>query len=131
VFDEKGEVQQVWCKVYTFVERKQKLLDAKLDSLLKHQGHRKAKMSMPNVDVGSFYFNKKKLHAQNECFYTTNDHPSILDQLQINVNFEHRWEYVQSMVVFHLLTHGHPMINYKDLKDLFQLLKVKSVSKKH
>jgi hypothetical protein len=32
---------------------------------------------------------------------------------------------------FHLLIHGRPMTNYEDLKDLFQLLKVKSVSKKH
>ncbi len=51
VFDEKGEVQQVRCKVCTFVEGKHKLLATRLDSLLKHQGHQKAKVSMPNVDA--------------------------------------------------------------------------------
>jgi hypothetical protein len=38
VFDEKVEVQQVRCKVCTFIEVKQKLLATKFDSLLKHQG---------------------------------------------------------------------------------------------
>jgi hypothetical protein len=35
------------------------------------------------------------------------------------------------VAIFHLLTYGRPMTDYKDLKDQFQLLKVKSVSKKH
>jgi hypothetical protein len=69
-------------------------LAAKLNSLLKHQGHQKTKVLMSNVDVGSFYFNKKKLHVHNERLYTTNDHPSILDQLQVDVPFEHRRKYV-------------------------------------
>ncbi len=58
MFDEKGEVQQVWCKVYTFIEGKQKLSVPKLDSLLKHQGRRKAKVSMLGVDLRSFCFTK-------------------------------------------------------------------------
>jgi len=79
VFDEKGEVQQVRCKVYTFVERKHKLLATKLDSLLKHQSCQKTEVLMPSVDARSLYFNKTKLHAHNECLYIANDHPSILD----------------------------------------------------
>jgi hypothetical protein len=63
-------------------------------------------------------------------FTLLNDCPSILDQLQV-VFFEHRQKYVQFVVIFHLFTHGRPMIDYKDLKDLFQLFKVKSVSRKH
>jgi hypothetical protein len=62
VFDEKGEVQQVRCKVCTSVEGKQKLMATKLDSLFKHQGHRKAKVPMPSVDARSFYFNKKIMY---------------------------------------------------------------------
>jgi hypothetical protein len=94
MFDEKVEVQQVWCKVYTFVERKQKLLATKFDSLLKHKGHQKAKMLMPIVDAKSFYSNKNYVHVQNECLYTNNDRPSILHQLQVDVPFEHRQKYV-------------------------------------
>jgi len=88
-------------------------------------------MSMLSVDAGSLYFNENFVHVQNECFYIANDHPSILDQLQINVPSKHTRKYVQFMVIFHFLIHGHPMTNYKNLKDLFWLLKVKSVSRKH
>jgi hypothetical protein len=35
------------------------------------------------------------------------------------------------VALFHLLTHECPMTIYKNLKDLFQVLKVKSVSRKH
>jgi hypothetical protein len=54
-----------------------------------------------------------------------------LDQLQVDVPFEHRQKYVQFVAIFHLLSCGRPMTNYEDLRYLFQLLKVKSVSKKH
>jgi len=38
----------------------------KLDNLLKHQGHRKAKVSIPNVDAYTFYSNKNSMHVQSE-----------------------------------------------------------------
>jgi hypothetical protein len=41
------------------VKRKPKLLFPKFDGILRHQGCHKVKVSMPNVDVGTFYFNKK------------------------------------------------------------------------
>jgi hypothetical protein len=46
-----------------FVERKEKLITPKLDSLLKHVGQWKAKVSMPRVDASSHYFNKNSVHA--------------------------------------------------------------------
>jgi hypothetical protein len=86
---------------------------------------------MFGVDAGSFYFNKNYVHAHNECIYTVNDCAFTLDQLQVDVPSEHKRKYVQFVVIFHLLIHGRPMTNYENLKDLFQLLKVKSVSKMH
>ncbi len=86
---------------------------------------------MLGVDARSLYFNKNYVHAHNERIYTINDCAYILDQLQVDVPFEHRQKYVQFVVFFHLLIHGRPMTNYENLKDLFQLLKVKSVSKMH
>jgi hypothetical protein len=61
--DKEGEMHQVYYKVCILIGRKQKLLVPKLDILLKHQGHRKAEFSLPNVDFGTFYFNKKLVHA--------------------------------------------------------------------
>jgi hypothetical protein len=60
--DKKGEVHQVHYKACTFVERKQKLLAPKLDSLLQHQSC-KVKVLMSSVDDGIFYFNKNSVHA--------------------------------------------------------------------
>jgi len=95
--------------------------------MLEHQGHWKAKV----VDVGSFYFNKYYVHVQNERLYITNDYPSILDWLQVDVSSKHRWKYMQFVAIFHILIHGCFMTNYEDMKDLFKLLKVKNVFKKH
>ncbi len=44
--------------------------------------------------------------------------------------FKHRQKYVQFVAIIHFLTPRCPMIDYEDLKYLFQLLKVKSVSRK-
>jgi hypothetical protein len=41
VVDEKGSVQQVRCKICTFVEGKEKFLAPKVDSFIKHVGIRK------------------------------------------------------------------------------------------
>ncbi len=66
VIDEKGLVQQVRCKIFTYVKGKEKLLTPKLDSLLKHDGWWKAKFLMPSVDGSSHYFNKNLVHVKNE-----------------------------------------------------------------
>jgi hypothetical protein len=88
-------------------------------------------VSIPGVDARSFYYNKNYVHVHNEHIYTVNDCAFIFDQLQVDVPSEHRRKYVQFVVIFHLLTHGRHMTNYENLKDLFQLLKVESVSKMH
>jgi hypothetical protein len=63
---------------------------AKFDSLLKHQSCPKTKVFMPSVDAKSFLFNKNYVHVHNERLYIANDHPPILDQLQIYVPLEHK-----------------------------------------
>jgi hypothetical protein len=44
--------------------REEKLLALKLNNLLKHQGHHKAKVSMHEVNVNSFYYNKGYIHVK-------------------------------------------------------------------
>ncbi len=51
VIGDKGLDHQVRCKVCTHVERKEKLLAPKMDSLLKHVNCYKCKVSMPSVDT--------------------------------------------------------------------------------
>ncbi len=63
IMDKEGEMHQVYYKDCIFIGKKQKNLAPKIDILLKHQGHRKAKFSLPNVDFGTFYINKKLVCA--------------------------------------------------------------------
>ncbi len=64
-----GKVVQVQCKVCSFIDGKDKLLVAKLDSLWKHAGHHKTLVAMPRVKVGEHYFLKSNAHVVIEKFY--------------------------------------------------------------
>jgi hypothetical protein len=59
--------------------KEEKLLTPKLDSLLKHVGHRKVKFSMLGVDANSHYFNKNSMHVENERAFSVANQPFILD----------------------------------------------------
>jgi hypothetical protein len=56
--------------IFTSIERKDKFLAPKLDSLLKHVDCWKCKVSMPRVDVSSYSMNKNFAHSKNEKQYT-------------------------------------------------------------
>jgi hypothetical protein len=86
---------------------------------------------MLGVDVGLHYFNKNSMHVKNEHEFSTTSQPSILDQLHVNVPSQHKKKYVYFFSIYHLLTHGHPTINYEDMPSSFHMLKVKYVSWKH
>jgi hypothetical protein len=49
--------------MHIFLKEKYKLLAPKLDNLLKQHGYWKVKVSNPNVDVDTFYFNKNLMHV--------------------------------------------------------------------
>jgi hypothetical protein len=83
-----------------------------------------------------FFFNKDFVHVKNEhCYIATITppllhRPFVLDRLQANVLSKQQQKHVQ-FVVFYLLSHGCPMSDFESLKILFQLLKVKFVSRTH
>jgi hypothetical protein len=56
-------MHQVQCAICTKVKGKENLLVLKLDSLFKHVGMCKAKVSKARVEFGSFYFDLKSQHA--------------------------------------------------------------------
>ncbi len=78
VVDEKGLMQQVRCKICTFVEGKENVLAPKVDSLINHVGNKKATTFMPSVDVDFHYYNKNLMHTKNEPIYFLIKGPSIL-----------------------------------------------------
>jgi hypothetical protein len=86
---------------------------------------------MLGVNVSSYYMNKNFVHSKNERQYTTSQRLSVLDLLQCDIHFEHKRKYVQFAIVYHILAHGHPMIDFESCKILFEMLKVKIVGRKH
>ncbi len=68
MIDCKGLVHQVQCIRCAFMWKgKKNLLIPKVDSLLKHIGHRKCKVSMLSVDARFYYYNKDSIYAMNKC----------------------------------------------------------------
>jgi hypothetical protein len=61
-----GRVSQVRCKVCSFVERREKLLVPKIDSLWKHVGWRKALCDTMKVKKGEYYYLGHNQHIKNE-----------------------------------------------------------------
>jgi hypothetical protein len=94
------------------MEGKAKFLAPKLDSLLKHVGYWKCKVPMLEIDAGFYDFNKDFVHAKNERAFTTHDHLFVLDFLLANVPIDHKWKYVQFVIIYELLAHGS-IINTK------------------
>ncbi len=64
-----GKVMYVKCKVYNVMERQDKLMVFKLESLWKHVGQRKAVVAFVCVVVGDFYFIKTNQHVINDKLY--------------------------------------------------------------
>jgi hypothetical protein len=71
MIDDKGLMQQIMCKICSYVEGKEKLIVPKLNSLLQHASHRKCKISMLEIDASFYYYNEDYVHAKNECAFTT------------------------------------------------------------
>lgn len=86
---------------------------------------------MPSVDVSFHYFNKNLVQAKKNKNKIITKFLSILDWLQIDVPSKYKLKNLQFISIYHLLNHGRPMIDYEHMKGLFQMLKVKFVSKKH
>jgi len=133
VINEKGLVQQVRCKICKIVRGKEKLLAPKLDSLLKHVEHWKAKFLMPSVDADSHYFNKIWcMLKMNTIFLLAINLLSWISSMLMSLLSIKRSMYNATYFhLNHLLTHGCLVINYENMPSLFHMLKVKFVSCKH
>ncbi len=77
----KRKVTQVKCKVGNVINGKDKLLVAKLDSLWKYFGHRKAIVASTNVAMGDIYFLKTNQHMMNEKLYVRRSRDYVLRQV--------------------------------------------------
>jgi hypothetical protein len=85
-----GRISQVRCKVYSFVERREKLLVPKIDSLWKHAGRRKALCDSTKVKKGKYYYLGHNQHMKNENIYYAKVGESILDKVAAGLTQERK-----------------------------------------
>ncbi len=76
-----GKVVQVCYKVCAQIERREKLLIPKIDSLWKHVRHRKPLVLMPKVKIGEHYFLKTNVDTTNEKLYFGKGPKIVLQQV--------------------------------------------------
>ncbi len=96
------------CHVCTKIERKEKVLVAKWDSIEKHVGKRKD-------SNGNWIMDPKCIHVKNEIYYVRLPITTILQHLNNGQTVEDKQKLVQFAIVFNLLSKGEPMTNHEDL----------------
>lgn len=134
IVGEDGSLTQVKCTMCSKVEGRDKLLVAKIDNLWKHARRKKAEKEMflgrRKVKKGEYYFISDNAHVKNEHTYFAFGKDSILQQVIASISIEKK-KLVQFTLLFHLLSHDRPMIDYKESQKLFAQLKVPNTPKKH
>ncbi len=124
IFNEVGLVTYVTCHVCFKIEKKNKVLVAKWDSIKKHACKRKA------LD-GKWFMDPKCGHAKNESTYAQLLGTIVLQQLDIGQAMEDKRKLVQFAFIFNFLNKGKPMTDYEYLKPFFEFVKLRPILKKH
>lgn len=78
------------CKVCTFVERRDKLLVAKINFLLKHARRQKALCDSAKLKKAEYYYLGQNQHIKNEQIYYARTGESILDKVAAGFTQEHK-----------------------------------------
>jgi hypothetical protein len=121
----KGFIQSVKCKVCSLIESKDKIIGCKWDTLTKHACRKIVVRELLRLGVkeGGTYIAIDCAHLQNMKLYVQRGPKSILTQVNKLVGEGNR-KMVQMKALFHVFTHGHPMLEYKTLYELFASLGV-------
>jgi hypothetical protein len=86
----KGKVTQIKCKVCNIIDGRNRLLVAKLNSLWKPIGCRKATIIFTSVVMGDIYFLKTNQHMINEKLYVQRGKNYVLRQVVEGVVVEQK-----------------------------------------
>lgn len=127
-----GSLHSVKCKICIEVERKDKILVGKWDSLCKHICWQKDEKNIrTNVKKGELYYSQNSKHAKNHKLLASHSGQNIATQLGNGDAREKGIKVVQFATIFHLLQQGCPMLEYEAIKPLYEFLVVPTTNKKH
>ncbi len=130
VCGEDGKMHMVKCRVCFKVQRRDKLLVPKLDSLIKHSRMRKCTIAKLGVARGQYFICPTNSHVKNDKLFTTRGLDTIVVQRENGGKVEGK-KYIQFVAIWHLLKQGCPMTNFERLKWLFQVFKGGKLPPKH
>ncbi len=117
IFNEAKLVTCFKCCIYSQIEKKDKVLVAKWNSIDKHASQKKA----PN---GKWFMDPKCGHLKNEIVYVQLSTIIIFQQFNLGQAMEDKGKIVQFATIFILLNKGKPMTNYQDSQPLIKFLKL-------
>ncbi len=89
-----GNLTMVCCKVCSEIERQEKLLGPKFDSLQKHACRQKCKVTCPKCVVGQYFMSTVKQHAKNECLWVNKGWSTIVNLVcarGVDVDMKHKF----------------------------------------
>jgi hypothetical protein len=118
----------MWCKVCSCIDKKDKLFTPKLDTL-EACWLPKGEGCYFWSDSWDVFLQLRFLHCQNEKTYNGKNAKAIVTLLHY-YGVEEKNNLVCS-IILHIMMHGRPMLEYKPMKELFMLLKVKNNPFKH
>jgi hypothetical protein len=126
-----GNFEKVKCIVCSRVNGYDLLLDAKDDNLCKHQGWTIAKRDRPSLGKkkGDSWWNYDSKHKKAERVFAalpTNNIQTIVAQ-----GAPPKRKESQMAVIFHMLSFGRPMVEYKHMRRLLNHLEVPKLPFKH
>jgi hypothetical protein len=131
--DGEGVLVAVNCKICSAINGKPKLIVPKWDNLEKHMGKRRALVDLPKKGAkkGQCYWDKNCKHVKNQELFVSRKADTVLQMVRNTIVGESRRKFVQLAMLFHVLSHGCPMMEYEALRDLLKCLKTKHLPTKH
>jgi hypothetical protein len=128
-----GRLHMVKCTVCSTMEKSDRLMQPKWDTLKKHEGRRKATRNMPayNVKKGEWYMAKDSKHKKNMALFNARAPDTVLQQLNQSNRLEREKKKVQFATLFQILKDGRPMLEYESRAALYEFLNVPNFPRMH
>jgi hypothetical protein len=128
-----GSLYQVRYCTCSVVDGRDRIMAAKWDTLLKHEGHRKAKRDISGIGIkkGDKYIVKSCRHQAALAVYNTRQPLTVLQQVNSFSSLERRKKKVQFASIFHFLFASRPMVHYESLEGLYSFLEVPNLPRMH
>ena len=133
ILTNQGRLHMVKCTVCSTMEKSDRLMQPKWDTLKKHEGRRKAIRNMPayNVKKGEWYMAKDSKHKKNLALYNARAPDNVLQQLNQSNRLEREKKKVQFATLFQILADGRPMLEYESRASLYEFLNVPNFPRMH